>query len=397
MNAAYFDVIVIGGGPSGSTAAQSLAAQGWSVMLLDRQGRTKPCGGAIPPRLIKDYQIPDELIVAKIKCARMVAPSSRQVDIPIDNGYVGMVDRDVFDEWLRQRAARHGAVRERGRFERLEADPAGGQWVHYEQRDDSGSTTPMRAHAGIVIGADGARSEVARQAIANADKTKLVFAYHEILQAPHGQQGYDPERCDVWYQGHLSPDFYGWVFPHGNTLSVGTGSADKGFSLRTGVARLREAAGLTAAATLRREGAPIPLKPLPRWDNGRDVILTGDAAGVVAPSSGEGIYYAMACGTEVANAVHASLKAADPALLKTARKKFLKEHGKVFWVLGLMQHFWYQNDRRRERFVAMCDDRDVQQLTFDAYMNKRLVRRKPMAHVKIFFKDLAHLFGFARV
>jgi geranylgeranyl reductase len=105
----------------------------------------------------------------------------------------------------------------------------------------------------------------------------------------------------------------------------------------------------------------------------------------------------MACGTEVAQAVHASLKAADPALLKQARKRFLKAHGKVFWVLGLMQYFWYQNDRRRERFVAMCDDRDVQQLTFDAYMNKQLVRRKPMAHVKIFFKDLAHLFGFARV
>ncbi len=397
MSTPQFDVIVIGGGPSGATAAQELSAQGWRVMLLDRQGRTKPCGGAIPPRLIQDYAIPDELLVAKIRTARMVAPSNREVDIHIDNGFVGMVDRDVFDEWLRNRAAASGAVRERGRFERLEPDPAGGQWVHYEQRDGHGGVQPMRAHARLVIGADGARSEVARQAIADADKTKLVFAYHEILQAPHGQNGYDPERCDVWYQGHLSPDFYGWVFPHGKTLSVGTGSADKGFSLRTGVARLREAAGLNDCATLRREGAPIPLKPLPRWDNGRDVILTGDAAGVVAPSSGEGIYYAMACGTTVAEAVHASLKANAPALLKQARKKFLKEHGKVFWVLGLMQYFWYQNDRRRERFVAMCDDRDVQQLTFDAYMNKRLVRRKPLAHVKIFFKDLAHLFGFARV
>ncbi len=361
MSTPQFDVIVIGGGPSGATAAQELSAQGWRVMLLDRQGRTKPCGGAIPPRLIQDYAIPDELLVAKIRTARMVAPSNREVDIHIDNGFVGMVDRDVFDEWLRNRAAASGAVRERGRFERLEPDPAGGQWVHYEQRDGHGGVQPMRAHARLVIGADGARSEVARQAIADADKTKLVFAYHEILQAPHGQNGYDPERCDVWYQGHLSPDFYGWVFPHGKTLSVGTGSADKGFSLRTGVARLREAAGLNDCATLRREGAPIPLKPLPR-----DVILTGDAAGVVAPSSGEGIYYAMACGTTVAQAVHASLKANAPALLKQARKKFLKEHGKVFWVLGLMQYFWYQNDRRRERFVAMCDDRDVQQLTFDA-------------------------------
>jgi geranylgeranyl reductase len=397
MSTPQFDVIVIGGGPSGATAAQSLAEQGWRVMLLDRQGRTKPCGGAIPPRLIRDYGIPDDLLVAKIRTARMVAPSSREVDIHIDNGFVGMVDRDVFDEWLRKRAASHGAVRERGRFERLEPDPAGGQWVHYELRDDNGGTRLARAHARLVIGADGARSEVARQAIADADQTKLVFAYHEILQAPHGQQGYDPERCDVWYQGHLSPDFYGWVFPHGKTLSVGTGSADKGFSLRTGVSRLREAAGLKDCAILRREGAPIPLKPLPRWDNGRDVILTGDAAGVVAPSSGEGIYYAMACGTIVAQAVHDSLQAHDPSLLRQARKKFLKEHGRVFWVLGLMQHFWYQNDRRRERFVAMCDDRDVQQLTFDAYMNKRLVRRKPLAHVKIFFKDLAHLFGFARV
>ena len=108
MSTPQFDVIVIGGGPSGATAAQELSAQGWRVMLLDRQGRTKPCGGAIPPRLIQDYAIPDELLVAKIRTARMVAPSNREVDIHIDNGFVGMVDRDVFDEWLRSRAAASG-------------------------------------------------------------------------------------------------------------------------------------------------------------------------------------------------------------------------------------------------------------------------------------------------
>ena len=79
-------------------------------------------------------------------------------------------------------------------------------------------------------------------------------------------------------------------------MSVGTGSADKGFSLRAAVGQLRSAAGLGGAETLRREGAPIPMKPLPRWDNGRDVVLAGDAAGVVAPASGEGIYYAMVGG-----------------------------------------------------------------------------------------------------
>jgi geranylgeranyl reductase len=80
-----------------------------------------------------------------------------------------------------------------------------------------------------------------------------------------------------------------------------------------------------------------------------------------------------------------------------ARKRFMKAHGTVFLVLGIMQRFWYSSDKRRERFVSICKDKDVQQLTFESYMNKELVRKKPMAHVRIFFKDMAHLLGFARV
>jgi geranylgeranyl reductase len=115
----------------------------------------------------------------------------------------------------------------------------------------------------------------------------------------------------------------------------------------------------------------------------------------VAPASGEGIYYAMACGRMAADSVHEALETGNTACLKKARKTFMKQHGTVFWVLGIMQYFWYSNDRRREKFVTICEDKDVQQLTFESYMNKVLVRKKPMAHVRIFFKDLAHLFGLA--
>jgi geranylgeranyl reductase len=393
-----WDAVVVGGGPSGATAAHELAQRGLSVMLLDRAGRIKPCGGAIPPRLIKDYAIPDHLLVAKARCARMISPSDQRVDIPIEGGFVGMVDRDQFDEWLRDRAVQAGAVRETGIFERLSRDEDGTSRVHYAARDGRRAQTQAASvRTRCVVGADGARSEVARQAVPGAEKTRYVFAYHEIVKVPEQlPAGYDASRCDVVYRGQLSPDFYGWVFPHGDKASIGTGSADKGFSLRGAVATLREVSGLAGAQTLRREGAPIPIKPLPRWDNGRDVVLAGDAAGVVAPASGEGIYYAMYGGTLAADAAAEYLATGQAKALATARKRFMRQHGKVFWVLGVMQYFWYSSDKRRERFVAICRDRDVQQLTFEAYMNKELVRRKPMAHVRIFFKDMAHLLGMAR-
>ena len=84
-----FDVVVIGGGPCGSTAAKYLASLGHKTALLDRAGRIKPCGGAIPPRAIEDFEIPDELLKAKVTTARMVSPTNRSVDIPIENGMLG--------------------------------------------------------------------------------------------------------------------------------------------------------------------------------------------------------------------------------------------------------------------------------------------------------------------
>jgi geranylgeranyl reductase len=284
-----FDAVVVGGGPAGATAATDLAGMGRSVLLIDRAGRIKPCGGAIPPRLIRDFDIPHRLLVAEVTSARMIAPSDRGVDMPINGGFVGMVDRDVFDEWLRARAAETGAERRTGTFERLEDGADGSRVVVY--RDGGGTERRVRARA--VIGADGARSKLARAArIPKADKVPCVFAYHEIIRSPAAaSETFDPARCDVYYQGRLSPDFYAWVFPHGETTSVGVGSANKGFSLRRSVERLRTAAGLAGCDLVRGEGAPIPLKPLKTWDNGRDVVLAGDAAGVVAPASGEGIYY----------------------------------------------------------------------------------------------------------
>jgi geranylgeranyl reductase len=405
-----FDVVVIGGGPSGATAATDLAREGVKVMLLDRAGRIKPCGGAIPPRAMEEFDIPESLLVAKVNSARMVSPKNVAVDMPIDGGYVGIVNRETFDEWLRQRAAAVGADLRRGTFAEITRDADGTAIVHYRPRarasqvegvatdgEERGSAAVTRVRAKAVIGADGAMSQVAKQCVPGADKIRYVAAYHEIVRSPRVKaDGYSATRCDVYYQGKLSPDFYAWIFPHGDTASVGVGSANKGFSLRAAVGALREVSQLHGMETIRREGAPIPMKPLPCWDNGRDVVLAGDASGVVAPASGEGIYYAMAGGRFAGAAVQRFLASGDARELRGARRTFMKAHGKVFFVLGIMQRFWYSSDKRRERFVSICKDPDVQHLTWQAYMHKKLVRAKPFAHMRIFLKDMGHLLGLAR-
>ena len=101
----------------------------------------------------------------------------------------------------------------------------------------------------------------------------------------------------------------------------------------------------------------------------------------------------MADGRHAADAVELCLSTGRAKALRQARKRFTRKHGRVFLILGILRYVWYSSDKRREPFVKICADPDMQRLTWDAYMNKQLVRADPMAHIRIFFQDPGYLLG----
>jgi len=101
-------------------------------------------------------------------------------------------------------------------------------------------------------------------------------------------------------------------------------------------------------------------------------------------------------GQRAARAAPAFLASGRVRDLKLARKLFIWEHGTVFRVLRSRQDACCNSDERRGRFVSLCHDRDVQKPAFAVYMNKKLVAARPMAHIRIGFRNVAHLLGLVK-
>ena len=105
-------VAVVGGGPSGSCAAEVLAKAGIATWLFERKlDNAKPCGGAIPLCMVSEFEIPASIIDRRVRNMKMISPSNREVDIHLDNAdeYIGMCRREVLDSFLRDRAVSLGS------------------------------------------------------------------------------------------------------------------------------------------------------------------------------------------------------------------------------------------------------------------------------------------------
>ncbi len=161
-------VAVVGGGPSGSCAAEVLAKAGIETWLFERKlDNAKPCGGAIPLCMVEEFDLPESIIDRKVRNMRMISPSNREVDIHLENSneYIGMCRREVLDGFLRNRAAELGAHLVNGLVQSIDtgSQRQGPYTLHYADYSSGGPTGELKTlEVDLIVGADGANSRVAK-------------------------------------------------------------------------------------------------------------------------------------------------------------------------------------------------------------------------------------------
>jgi len=386
-------VAVVGGGPSGSCAAEVLAKAGIQTWLFERKlDNAKPCGGAIPLCMVSEFEIPEEIIDRKVRNMRMISPSNREVDIHLDNQaeYIGMCRREVLDDYLRNRAAKLGANLINGLVTKIETgnQRQGPYTLTYSDYAAGAATGEAKSlEVDLIIGADGANSRVAKAM--DAGDYNVAIAFQERIKLPPEEMKYYENLAEMYVGTDVSPDFYAWVFPKYDHVAVGTGTMQENQSLikslQVGI-RERAKKRLLNGEVIKVEAHPIPEHPRPRRVVGR-MALVGDAAGYVTKSSGEGIYFAAKsgrmCAEQVVKASSSGSKIPSEKDLKVYLKIWDKQYGATYKVLEILQNIFYRNDAAREAFVEMCDDKDVQRLTFDSYLYKRVVVMNPWQQLKL--------------
>ncbi len=298
-----WDLIVVGSGPAGSSAARVAAEGGLRTLLLEksRHPRQKPCGGGLSMAAVGEMGIPLPERLIERRCSGVcIAQGRHRGSVEAGSPMAAMVDRAKFDHYLAQAASGAGAVL-REEEACVKAERVGGGIL---VTTDKGSYA-----APLAIGADGFFSKVAplvRGPWRSGEKRFCVIAEISLPEkeikdrfANFVQLNYGWVRLG-----------YAWVFPKRDSLSLGIGG-----SLSDGsgtVARFRDfisSFGLDTAVRL--EGCWIPVSSFRHPCHAASVMLAGDAAGFVDCFSGEGIRYAMASGTMAAQTALAASREND--------------------------------------------------------------------------------------
>jgi geranylgeranyl reductase family protein len=273
-----YDAIVVGAGPAGSTAAYRLASAGADVLLLDRARfpRDKPCGGGVTGRAARLLPFSIEPVVEHVVSAvdmrlRYGKTLARGDGVPL----VYMTQRKRLDHFLVQKAVEAGAqFREGVKVGELEV------------RGDGVSVEGFEAD--VLIGADGVNGVTARRLGLGGNRVVGVALEANLPYSKMDRSAYDGRLA---LELGVVPGGYGWVFPKGDHANLGVGGwEEEGPRLRDHLRRLCEAHGASFDDLEDLRGYRLPLREPGSTLARGQALLVGDAAGLIDPVSGDGMF-----------------------------------------------------------------------------------------------------------
>jgi geranylgeranyl reductase family protein len=327
-----FDVLVVGAGPAGSATAMHLSRGGAKVLLVDRARfpRDKPCGGGLTGRALKHAPCSVEPVVEHlVDRLRIRLRYGRSFTRRHSEPLILMTQRRRLDLHLAEQAAAAGAVfRDGVRVSEVEANPTRA----------IARVNGQAVRADTLVGADGANGIVARSAELGEGIVNGV-----ALEGNVPYDGIERDRIENTAVIELGvvPGGYGWVFPKGDHANLGVGGwGSEGPRLRAELVRLGRVHDVEPAAIEGLRGHRLPMRTLGATPSRGRVLLVGDAAGLVDPLSGDGIYEAFVSARLAAEAILAGDLDAYAGRLSAA----LDHHASASWAAK----------RALERSAAAC-------------------------------------------
>lgn len=324
----HYDMIVVGAGPAGSTAARFAAVGGVSVLMLEKDrdiGYPVRCGEAVSHEGVVQFIEPDsKWIASTVTRFRLVAPNGKEVIPNLDGtGYV--LERRVFDYEIAKLAAREGA------------EIITKAYVYDLLRDGNGTVIGVKAlikdqkveiRSNIVIGADGVESRVGKWA--GIDTTCHIRDMESCAQMTLAGIKIDHDCLDFYFGDEIAPGGYLWVFPKGkDSANVGIGISVEEAKKKSSIRYLQEfiARKYPSAAMLTHIAGGVPCAKTCDTLVKNNVMLVGDAAHQVNPTSGGGIISGMIGGMIAGQVAAEALKMKNLSHLSEYEKQWHKRLG----------------------------------------------------------------------
>ena len=331
-----YDIIVVGAGPAGSTAARYAAAAGASVLVLEKDrdvGYPVRCGEAVSHEGVAQFIQPDpRWIAATVTRFRLVSPSGKAVVPRLDGtGYV--LERRIFDYELAKLASSEGAeiVTKAYAYDLLKPNGTV-EGVRVLLKDK-----PVDIRASVVIGADGVESRVGKWA--GIDTTCHIRDMESCAQMTIAGIDVEDDVLDFYFGDQVSPGGYLWVFPKGkHSANVGLGITVEEAKQKSAIRYLQEfiERRFPNAAILTHIAGGVPCaKTCDTIVNG-SVMLVGDAAHQVNPVSGGGIISGMIGGMIAGEVAAEAIRKHDLRHLSEYQKRWQKRLGwrhEVFYTI----------------------------------------------------------------